>query len=187
MSLQEKYAVDEYDIEIKRIREEHTARKFKTGDRVFDKVNPSGTLKEYYESEAREGFKVYVLIQSKDDEIAVGVIRIKFELEGVSEEIPILKGKAAIYWSRIGVYETRRGFGLGRVLREYFFHICRSEVVKLEKPLWIYLKTRDKPKMIRFFKPIGAAIVHRYDDPEWGKSVVMAFIVHPRSRKVNTA
>jgi hypothetical protein len=38
----------------KRIREEHAARKFKTGDRVFDKVNPSGTLKEYYESEARE-------------------------------------------------------------------------------------------------------------------------------------
>jgi GNAT superfamily N-acetyltransferase len=77
-------------------------------------------------------------------------IRIKFELEGVSEEIPILKGKAAIYWSRIGVYETRRSFGLGRVLREYFFHICRSEAVKLEKPLWIYLKTRDKPEMILF-------------------------------------
>lgn len=136
--------VDEYDMEIKHIRKEYVERSFETGDEIFDKINPSKTLKEYYESET-EGFKVYVLLETKEERIASGVLRIRFYLEeGVQENIPGLRGSLAIYLSRIGIHKKKHEHRLGSMLREYFFYICRSEVRRLKKPVWIYLKRDDK-------------------------------------------
>lgn len=172
--------IDEYDVEIKRIRKEHAKRGFETGDEVFDKINPSKTLKEYYESEA-EGFRVYILLETKEENIATGILRIRFYFEeGIREDIPGLKGNLAIYLSRIGVHKRKKEQRLGSMLREYFFYICRSEARRLRKPVWIYLKTRNRPEMIRFFKPMGVRVVSKYDDPEWGESVVMATILNPK-------
>lgn len=162
--------IDEYDMEIKRIRKENSERSFETGDEVFDEINPSKTLREYYESEA-EGFRVYVLVEAKEGSVASGILRLRFYLEGAQENIPGLKGSPAIYLSRIGIHKVKREQRLGSMLREFFFYICRSEVGKLKKPVWVYLKTRDRPEMMSFFESMRMRVVSTYSDPSGGNQL----------------
>lgn len=167
------YKVDDYDVEIRRIHKRDAKMRFRTGDRIFDEVNPSGTLREYKDSEMAENFKVYILREVKNNKV-LGVLRLRFEFEGAMlESIPLVIDQPSIYLSRVGVERSQSRVYLGSILVYFFLYITQKEFRKNPKikSIFVYLKCRRKD--CDFYSRNNFKITHEYED-KWGKSVVMA-------------
>jgi hypothetical protein len=99
---------------------------FKTEDRIFDEVNPSGSLKEYKDSEVSESFKIYISRGIKKNKV-LGVLRLKFEFKGAMfEDVSVRIDEPSIYLSRIGVEKSQRHTSLGSILMN-FLNILSKE------------------------------------------------------------
>jgi|SRR3989338_6076018 len=168
---------DEYDIEIRRINENDISRGFQTDDEAFDAVNPSGTLKEFFNSE-QIGFKVYILKRMKDDDVS-GIVRLRNEFDEIKDMLARNYAKTpAIYFSRLGVKE--KCVRLGNMLIEFFLHIAYEEFAKSESDtFYIYLKCQ-KHKIPLFAKRIPFDTIVSYEDKHWGQCVLMAGQIRER-------
>jgi len=123
-----RYKPDGYDMEIRRIKKRDVRICFKTGDRAFDEVNPSGTFKEYKDSEVSKNFKVYISRGIKNNK-SLGVLRLRYEFEGTMlEDVSVRIDEPSVYLSRIGVEKSQRHTFLGSMLMNFFEHIIRFQI-----------------------------------------------------------
>ncbi|HLE74732.1 MAG TPA: hypothetical protein VI864_01630 [Candidatus Bathyarchaeia archaeon] len=166
---------DKYDIAIRRIIKGDINACFQTGDKDFDRVNASGTLKEYWKSDTQASGAFYVfLLMEKHSNTAIGILRIKNEFHGVNSSVPSIQGQPAIYFSRVGIIVPKQDLHLSRILLEYLCYVTKLEMKQYGlRAVWVYWRCKNDPKIVKYYSFPGAKIVEEYPGP-WGPSLVMA-------------
>lgn len=164
---------DKYRIEIRRVHNADSSKHFTTGDKVFDQVNPSGTLREYVQSEVTESFTVYLMENTRNGE-TLGLLRLRFEYQGaLAKDVPSFKKNPSAYLSRVGVKNQFRGTRIGSILVNFFLHVIQREFQENPHLQSLIMYLRCRKRQSRFYVKYGFEVAEEYEDPQWGKSVIL--------------
>jgi hypothetical protein len=176
----------------RRISEKDIYLEFITGNKVFDELNPDGTLKKYLEQDIIKGgyYYTYLLLELKENETnheLLSLLRYKYtSIEKYMEELikckvpdkdqSLIKKKISesklkiIYLSRIGVVEFYQEMNVSQIIINFFeFLITRNK-----KNVLIYVKILENIK-----KVIGLSyrIICKNKDEKWGNYFLASRII----------
>ena len=163
---------------------------FSTGDKVFNDINPDGTLTPYLEGDVISGgdYQTFILLREWENKTEVCAIlrycfknidELKSELQNsfdlkikISEieEIYKKENSQIVYLSRVGISEKKQNKHLSQVVLNFFdFYMF-----ELEKNIFIYSKVREGNN--KFLGPLYRTIASNQHE-QWGRySIVIRLI-----------
>jgi len=175
--------IDDKMFLFRRLSENYSDLKFKTGNKGFDEINPDGSLNPYLNEDIARGgeYCTYILIEEIDTEnlIILGLLRFRLtnkekffsELESYELEKEIKTNLInqlnkteylIIYLSRIGVKKEYQDMNIGQIISNFFEFLVKRK----RERLFIYIKVIDEHK--DFIAPTYEFLA-KNDDKQWGR------------------